>query len=159
SPQATAIVATLIIAAAASPLRVYVQKTVARVFYSETVDLADALVTLARDLQRAETPPELGERVVTQLARVLDLRGAALLVANEQRGRLVVLGRTGELEDVALPLQGRLGERLVAATRPLRATELALHAESGEEVVGDVARLGASVLVPLRTRGRLHGLL
>jgi signal transduction histidine kinase len=159
SPQATAIVATLIIAAAASPLRAYVQKTVARVFYSETVDLADALVRLARDLERAETPPELGERVVTQLARVLDLRGAALLVANERRGHMVVLGRTGELEDVALPLAGRLGDRLAAATRPLRAAELAGNAEIGAEVGADVGRLGASVLVPLRARGRLRGLL
>src|SRR5262249_18739371 len=114
SPSVTAIVSTLIIALVASPLRSYVQRAITRVLYSETADAQKSIVALARDLQRAATPPELGERVATQLRRALDVRGAALLVADERLGALVTLGRAGEVSDLHLPAHGPLADRLLA---------------------------------------------
>src|SRR5262249_22259612 len=65
SPALSAIVSTLVIALAAAPLRNYVQRAVTRVFYSETVDVRETLLGLARDLQRAASPIDVGERVTT----------------------------------------------------------------------------------------------
>jgi signal transduction histidine kinase len=161
SPAGAAILSTLIVAVAASPLRSYVQRAVTRVFYSETASLSEALVQLARDLESAQAPPELGKRVASQLMRVLDLRGAALLRSDERHGGLVLLGRAGEAPtldgDEALLLRLSRTRRavtvadLVADPTFVRALRPELHRE--------LARMGQAVLVPLATRGRLAGLL
>jgi signal transduction histidine kinase len=132
SPALTAIVSTIILMMLASPLRNSVQRTVNRIFYSETVDVRRALVELGKDLEKARAPWELGERVATQLVRALDLRGAALLVWQPQ---LSTLGRAGDLGDLAV--DEALEKRLQVETRPVRAVD--------------------DVLVPLPLRGRAVG--
>jgi signal transduction histidine kinase len=159
SPALTLIVSTLLLAVFAAPLRSYVQRAITRVFYSETVDLREALWRLTGDLQRATTPPELGERVATQLVRALDLRGAALLVADERLGRLSPLAATGEVAHLPLPAGGPLVDRLLRSGRPQRVADLIDDPRLEADIAADLRRLGASVLVPLGARGRLVGVL
>src|SRR5262249_47629342 len=125
-------VLTIILMMVASPLRNFVQRAVNRVFYSETVDVRRALLALGKDLEQARAPSELGERVSTQLVRALELRGAALLVWQEQ---LTTLGRAGDVGE--LPLDDALTQRLRGESRPVRT--------------------GEHVLVPLPLRGRSVG--
>jgi signal transduction histidine kinase len=158
-----AVVVTIVAAVVFHPLRIRVQRLALRLFYRETVSLEQALVKLVRDLPAAPTLAEAGDRLVSNIVRQLNARGACLLFAEPRSGRFVVASAGGDLpdgaRDVWLPADGPLAQELSLTSQPRRSADLFDDVEVEREARAALGALGAELVVPLIAHGRLVGLL
>jgi signal transduction histidine kinase len=159
--SAAAVASTLVVAAVFHPLRLRVQRFVDRLLLSDRRAAAEELAALAEALPAAGDPVTIADDVVRRLARLVGARGVALLVPG-QRGELEVVAQVGALPDGAasarIDLARPLGRELSSRDRPLAVRDLAPEAAGGDDAAA-LGALGADLLVPLRARGQLVGLI
>lgn len=158
-----AVISTLIVAALFNPLRQRIHAYTSRIFLGGRLDRADALHVLLADLPAARKPDELGEQLVHGVARLLGLRGAALLTV-QPGDRLQLLARAHLDADGAARPEIRLASdpallRRLERGRTESLRDLQEDPEIAPETVRALAALGASALAPLRARGHLVGVL
>jgi signal transduction histidine kinase len=158
-----AVFVTLVAAVLFHPLRIRVQRVALRLFYRETVSLEQALMKLVRDLPGAPTLADAGDRLVSNIVRQLNARGACLLFTEPRSGRFVVASAAGELpegaREVWLPADGPLARELTITSQPRRCADLLDDLDVAREAAAALAALGAELAVPLIAHGRLVGLL
>ena len=156
SAEVSAVVSTLIAAAAFHPLRLRVQRLVDRLLVGDRRAVAEELAELGSAISSGGDAATVGDDVVRRLQRLVGARFVALLLTAERGADLEVTAAAGALaaggESARIALDGALCKAL--GDQPMAIHELAGEILDGEPAI---TLLGAELLLPLRTRGRLVG--
>lgn len=114
--------ASLVVAAAILPLRTRVQSSVDRLFYRTAYDYQAVVGEVSERLSRTLYADNLEDLLVWQISQAMGLRGAALLLA-EENGDLVMREVTGfdslDLGNLRLQAGGDLAQYLVQVKAPV----------------------------------------
>lgn len=158
-----AVIATLAVAVAFNPLRVAVQRVLSRLFFREKYDLTKTVAELTQQVSKVTDVSSLARVLTQRLGRLLRVNATWLLVSEQASSSLVVAQAAGTpgsgAPDVRFAIDGRLATLMRARGRPRRARDLIeqdrLPADEGERL----QTLEARLVVPLRSRETLVGVL
>ena len=153
--------ATLVLGLAFTPLRRSLENLIYRRFFPERQALRERLTALAAQLPALGKLPLMAETLVASLGEILAVRSATLLIADPHSGLLVPLSTTAAgtraAERPLLLSPSDPGLRLLTQSgRAFAARQLAAKSPA---LAHRLEALQAQVAVPLRSHGRLVGLL
>ena len=151
-----AILATLVVLLAASPVKNAIQAAVDRAFYRDRYDYRKALVGFARDLNADLDLDRLAERLVTRVMETLGADRMVLFLADENSGDYAPLRAAGfAMKPPELARRSGLGGRLEAGHVIALDDPLSMRRFTEEEIEV-LARLGPVLLRAVRREGRHH---
>jgi signal transduction histidine kinase len=155
---------TLIMAALFAPLKERIQALVDRAFYGGWYDYRSVIGQLSRSLSQMLDASQLVRLLVEQVSATMRLKGAALLLSNEE-GDLVVRGSVGFDDQItATPVKnnGALARTLREMTGPAELPQLHRALAGSELSDEERALLGCDEVqlwLPLVFKGNLRGLI
>ncbi|MEO8275189.1 MAG: diguanylate cyclase [Thermoanaerobaculia bacterium] len=154
-------VATLGLGLLFNPLRTRLQLLIDRKLFPKSAAFRQRILGLSTELAARGKLPRMGEFLCDELCRTFGLGSATLWIAAPPMGQLMTLASSGTaLEDLDLTvLLAPDDAGLRALTRSARAMPVAQLERLGGSLAMRLRSIGADLIVPMLSHGRLVGLL
>jgi len=154
----------LVVALVFSPFKDRIQRLIDRTFFHHRLEYRKALGDISRTIVSLLNPEDIGQRITQALADRMHLQGAAMIIRTDNGSGFQQLAAVGKRPHIPSDRHDPIRRLLLQVEhhpKPVLRQHLGTydHAHESTEMLSDMDRVGADVLVPLRCRKEATGFL